>query len=120
MQDRITRSRMAGDPPEITLVPMLEDFALMDFHRAHEAIREGRRLVEAHAAQIRAWAGLPAMGKAEAVPSGPPAERRAAAAVSRPAGAAPAPAPAASRPTEATPGAASGAADAAAATDPAS
>lgn len=58
MQDRITRSRMAGDPPEITLVPMLEDFALMDFHRAEQAIAEGRRLVEDNAATIRAWAGV--------------------------------------------------------------
>ena len=60
MQDRITRSRMAGDPPELTLVPMLEDFALMDFHRAKEAIKEGHRLVEENAAQIRAWAGVAA------------------------------------------------------------
>lgn len=59
MQDRITRSRMAGDPPEITLIPMLEDFALMDFHRAEEAIDEGYRLVERHAADIRAWIGSP-------------------------------------------------------------
>ncbi|KYZ87262.1 patatin-like phospholipase RssA [Alloalcanivorax xenomutans] len=57
MQDRITRSRMAGDPPEITLIPLLEDFALMDFHRAKEAIDEGRRLVERHAGDIRAWMG---------------------------------------------------------------
>jgi NTE family protein len=56
MQDRITRSRMAGDPPEITLVPRLEDYALMDFHRADQAIAEGRRLVQAHEAEIRAWA----------------------------------------------------------------
>ncbi|ASK33367.1 patatin-like phospholipase RssA [Alloalcanivorax mobilis] len=59
MQDRITRSRMAGDPPEITLIPLLEDFALMDFHRAKEAIDEGYRLVERHAADIRAWLGSP-------------------------------------------------------------
>lgn len=57
MQDRITRSRMAGDPPEITLVPRLADFALMDFHRAAEAIDEGRALVRAHAEQIRHWLG---------------------------------------------------------------
>lgn len=63
MQDRITRSRMAGDPPEITLVPMLEDFALMDFHRAKEAIREGRRLVQENATVIRAWAGIAAVSK---------------------------------------------------------
>ncbi|EKF75638.1 hypothetical protein A11A3_02177 [Alcanivorax hongdengensis A-11-3] len=59
MQDRITRSRMAGDPPEVTLVPLLEDFALMDFHRASEAIEEGRQLVERYATDIRAWVGSP-------------------------------------------------------------
>lgn len=55
LQDRLTRSRMAGDPPELTLVPMLEDFALMDFHRAGEAIDEGRRLVREHEVAIRNW-----------------------------------------------------------------
>lgn len=55
MQDRITRSRMAGDPPEITLIPLLEDFALMDFHRAAQAIEEGRDLVRRHEAELRAW-----------------------------------------------------------------
>lgn len=55
MQDRITRSRMAGDPPEITLIPLLEDFALMDFHRAAQAIQEGRDLVRRHEAELRAW-----------------------------------------------------------------
>ena len=59
MQDRITRSRMAGDPPEGTLVPMLEDFALMDFHRAKEAIEEGRALVKRYEADILAWVGSP-------------------------------------------------------------
>jgi len=59
MQDRITRSRMAGDPPDLALVPMLEDFALMDFHRATEAIAEGRRLVRSHAERITALCGLP-------------------------------------------------------------
>lgn len=56
MQDRVTRSRMAGDPPEMTLIPMLEDYALMDFHRAGQAIDEGRRLVEENAVMIRHWA----------------------------------------------------------------
>ena len=59
LQDRLTRSRMAGDPPEITLLPVLSDFALMDFHRARESIDEGRRLVQENAATLRAWAGLP-------------------------------------------------------------
>jgi NTE family protein len=55
MQDRITRSRMAGDPPEVTLIPLLEDYALMDFHRADQAIEEGRDLVRRHEAELRAW-----------------------------------------------------------------
>src|SRR3546814_17942762 len=58
MQDRLTRSRMAGDPPEITLIPRLDDFALMDFHRAGEAIAEGRRLVRLYEKDIRAWPGI--------------------------------------------------------------
>lgn len=57
LQDRLTRSRMAGDPPEVTLVPLLPDFALMDFHRAEEAIAEGKRLVSDNSRQLLAWAG---------------------------------------------------------------
>jgi NTE family protein len=45
MQVRITRSRMAGDPPELLIAPRLADFALLDFARAPEAIEEGRRAV---------------------------------------------------------------------------
>ena len=44
------------DITELTLLPRLEDFALMDFHRAGEAIAEGRRVVQQYEAQIRAWA----------------------------------------------------------------
>lgn len=47
MQARITRSRMAGDPPDITLAPRLAHLALMDFHRASEAIDAGERAVTA-------------------------------------------------------------------------
>lgn len=46
MQDRITRSRMAGDPPDILLVPKLSQLGLMEFHRAREAIDEGYRSVQ--------------------------------------------------------------------------
>jgi NTE family protein len=47
MQDRITRSRLAIDPADLVLRPDLADFQLMDFHRAHEAIDIGRKLIEA-------------------------------------------------------------------------
>lgn len=46
MEDRITRSRLAGDPPHVMLVPRLAHFSLMDFQRAEEAIQEGRVCVE--------------------------------------------------------------------------
>ncbi len=45
MQDRITRSRMAGDPPDIVLTPRLGDIGLLEFDRAGEAIDEGRECV---------------------------------------------------------------------------
>lgn len=47
MQDRITRSRMVGEPPEVILTPHLEDFQLMDFHRARDAIKAGEQSVAA-------------------------------------------------------------------------
>jgi NTE family protein len=43
MQVRITRSRMAGEPPDLLVTPRLADFALLDLDRGDEAIREGRR-----------------------------------------------------------------------------
>ncbi len=45
MQDRITRSRMAGDPPEVMLVPRLKDVALLDFDKAAETIAVGEKCV---------------------------------------------------------------------------
>ena len=45
-QDRITRSRMAGDPPDVLLTPRLAQIGLLEFHRASEAIEQGRQCVE--------------------------------------------------------------------------
>jgi len=51
MQDRLTRSRMAGDPPDLILAPRLAHIGLLEFDRAQEAIVEGeacvRRMVPA-------------------------------------------------------------------------
>lgn len=47
MQVRITRSRMAGDPPEIIVAPHLAHIDLLDFHRAKEAIEEGEQAMKA-------------------------------------------------------------------------
>ena len=46
MQDHITRTRLAGEPPHVMLVPRLRSIGLMEFNRAHEAIAEGRACVE--------------------------------------------------------------------------
>ncbi len=47
MQVRITRIRLAGDPPDVLVVPRMPGFSLFDFHRARDAIAEGRRAAEA-------------------------------------------------------------------------
>jgi len=51
MQVRIARSRLAGDPPDLVVTLRLGHLGLLDFHRAEEAIAEGRHAVEriAHA-----------------------------------------------------------------------
>lgn len=41
IQDRIARSRLAGDPPDLTIRPLLKDIGLTEFHRADEAIELG-------------------------------------------------------------------------------
>ena len=40
------RSRLAGEPADVMIRPRLSDFALMDFHRAAQAIAEGVRAAE--------------------------------------------------------------------------
>ncbi|MBE9573179.1 MAG: patatin-like phospholipase RssA [Proteobacteria bacterium] len=46
MQDRITRQRMAGDPPDVLISPRLAHIGLLEFNRADEAIEEGRRALQ--------------------------------------------------------------------------
>jgi NTE family protein len=41
VQDRIARSRLAGDPPDIIISPRLPAFGLFDFHRAEAMIECG-------------------------------------------------------------------------------
>jgi len=45
VQDRITRSRLAGDPAEVTISPRLAHIGMFEFHRAGEAIAEGESCV---------------------------------------------------------------------------
>jgi NTE family protein len=60
MQVRITRSRMAGEPPDVIVAPRLAHIGLLDFDRAEEAIREGERAMTA------ALGGLSLLGIATA------------------------------------------------------
>jgi len=53
MQDRITRSRLAGDPPDVMLLPHVNHIGLLEYHRAAEAISAGRTCVEHNAETIR-------------------------------------------------------------------
>jgi len=57
-QDRITRSRMAGDPPEITLSPRLSHIGLLEFYRAKEAIEEGLASVDRHKRDFKYCLGV--------------------------------------------------------------
>ncbi|HEX5764182.1 MAG TPA: hypothetical protein VFY27_01340 [Woeseiaceae bacterium] len=52
MQERVARSRLAGDPPELEIVPDVQDIRLMDFHRAALAVERGVEAVHARAADI--------------------------------------------------------------------
>lgn len=43
MQNRLSRSRLAGEPPDVAIQPRCGHVGLMEFHRADELIEEGRR-----------------------------------------------------------------------------
>jgi NTE family protein len=45
-QDRIARSRLAGDPPDVMICPKLTPVGLFEFHRADECIELGRQATE--------------------------------------------------------------------------
>ena len=57
-QDRITRSRMAGDPPDILLSPKLSHIGLLEFYRAKEAISEGKKCVQRMLPEIQHVLGM--------------------------------------------------------------
>jgi len=59
LQDHITRSRMAGEPPDIMLTPRLNQIGLLEFKSAGMAIEEGRRCVRHMLPALREAVGLP-------------------------------------------------------------
>lgn len=52
MQYRITQDRLRADPPDLIINPHVPDIALMDFHRADEAMEVGRAAAER---ALREW-----------------------------------------------------------------
>jgi NTE family protein len=46
MQDRITRARLAGDPPDMLITPRVGQIGWFDFHRADDLIAHGTRAAE--------------------------------------------------------------------------
>ena len=46
MQDRITRARLAGDPPDLLISPRVGQIGWFDFHRADDLIAHGVRATE--------------------------------------------------------------------------
>jgi NTE family protein len=46
MQDRITRARLAGDPPDLLISPRVGQIGWFDFHRANDLIAHGTRAAD--------------------------------------------------------------------------
>jgi len=46
MQDRLTRMRLAGDPPDVHITPRIGHIGWLDFHRAAESITVGHAATE--------------------------------------------------------------------------
>lgn len=52
IQDRISRARLAGDPPDLSIQPKLGHIGLAEFHRAGEAIELGYEATKARLAEL--------------------------------------------------------------------
>jgi NTE family protein len=52
-QNRIARSRLAGDPPDATIQVHLDGIGLFDFHKAELAIEQGRAAVRRYLSSIQ-------------------------------------------------------------------
>lgn len=54
MQDRMTKQRLAGDPPDMLISPRVSHITLLEFNRAAEAIEEGRKAMSVMIPSLRA------------------------------------------------------------------
>ena len=53
LQDRIMRSRLAGDPPDALVQLKVGKIGMFEFHRADELIALGREAIRKAAAEIK-------------------------------------------------------------------
>ncbi len=58
-EDRITRSRLAGDPADVVLSPDVSQIGMLEFNLAGKAIEEGERCVAESLSEIRRVTGRP-------------------------------------------------------------
>ena len=73
LQDRIMRSRLAGDPPDALVQVRVGKIGMFEFHRADELIELGREAVRKAAPEIREHVELSRTDAAGAAASaGPP------------------------------------------------
>ena len=53
VQDRMTRSRLAAEPPDVIITPKVGHIGLLDFYKAEEAIEAGANAVYLAESEIR-------------------------------------------------------------------
>lgn len=59
IQDRISRARLAGDPPDLALQPKISHIGLSEFHRADEAIAIGYEETKSKLAELKRVQAVP-------------------------------------------------------------
>jgi NTE family protein len=69
MQDRITRARLAGDPPDMLISPRVGQIGWFDFHRADDLIAHGYRAAERAIVSIQEAIQILVPGAAEPPPA---------------------------------------------------
>jgi NTE family protein len=69
MQDRITRARLAGDPPDLLISPRVGQIGWFDFHRADDLIAHGTRAAERAIVSIQEAIHILAPGSVEPPPA---------------------------------------------------
>jgi NTE family protein len=72
-QDRIMRSRLAGDPPDALVQVRVGDIGMFEFHRADELIALGREAVRKAASEISEHVELARTGAGAVASASPPA-----------------------------------------------